>query len=118
MFALLTVLLDGQRGFSPLHSAACYNQCQVADALLAAGADVNAKSNVTISCACWLLLIVLLDAQEGCTPLRIAAQNVQCQVAEVLLAAGRKCQEQCDSPLCSLAAAHCACSMDRMEKHR
>ena len=40
-----SVRVDGQNGRTPLHWAAVNNQCQVAEILIAAGADLNAKSN-------------------------------------------------------------------------
>ena len=52
-----SVLLDGQNGRAPLHFAASSNHCQVAEILIAAGADLNAKDEVRnspwhASCRC------------------------------------------------------------------
>ena len=63
----------------------------VADVLLAAGANVNARNQVTIRCGHLLLLTLpVLGALLGFTPLHRAARTNQCGVAKVLrmLAAG------------------------------
>ncbi len=58
------------RGRTPLHLAADRGHADVAEALLAAGADANAK------------------ADDGSTPLHLAAEGGRADVAEALLAAG------------------------------
>ena len=57
---LLIMLVDGQLGVTPLHLAASYSQVEVAEILIAAGADMDAKNIVTAPCA-FLLLIMLTD---------------------------------------------------------
>ena len=57
---------------TPLHDAAAYGHTEVAELLLAKGADVNAKA----------------DGQGGATPLLAAAFNGWRDTAELLLAKG------------------------------
>ena len=45
---LLSVLVDGQHHVTPLHLAADGSRGQVAEALLAAGGNPNAKSSVSV----------------------------------------------------------------------
>ena len=47
--AMLSVLWDGQYGQIPLHFVDSKNHCEVAQVLLTAGANVDAKDNVTSS---------------------------------------------------------------------
>ena len=56
--AVDSVLVDGQDGGTPLHEAAYSNRCEVAEILITAGANVNAKNKVTILYALSQLLIV------------------------------------------------------------
>ena len=44
---LLTLLLGTQHGSTPLHEAASRGQCEVAEVLIAAKANVNANNPVT-----------------------------------------------------------------------
>ena len=54
-----SVLMDGQDdGRTPLGRAAYSNQCEVAEVLIAAGADLNAKDKVKVLYALSQLLIV------------------------------------------------------------
>ena len=54
-------LLDGQRGQTPLHKAAGCNQCEVAQILIAAGADLDAKTKVIVPCIPhWLSLLLIV----------------------------------------------------------
>ena len=64
------VSMKDRSGKTPLHSAAAKGHKNVADLLLAKGADVNAKDNA------------------GLTPLHCAAANEHKNVAELLLAKG------------------------------
>ena len=53
------MLVDGQHEMTPLHVTAEYNQCEVAEILITAGADLNAKSNVRQSLARLSLLLIV-----------------------------------------------------------
>merc|ERR1712086_105064 len=54
-------------GHTPLHNAAFRNHCQVAEILIAAGADLNARNQVTVH--------QRVGGQNGKTPLYWAKQN-------------------------------------------
>ena len=86
---LIVSLLDGQGGNTPLHRAALGNHCEVARILIAAGADLNAKNQVTVPGAPLAAAdSVLVDGQDGNTPLHEAARWNHYQVAQILIAAG------------------------------
>ena len=50
-----------QGGWTPLHSASVYGHKDVTGALLSNGADVNAKTNVSVVCQGWLLWICVVS---------------------------------------------------------
>ena len=62
---LLTVLVDEQLGVTPLHLAATYSQSEVAEILIAAGADMDAENIVTSSCAFLLLTVLALNVCQS-----------------------------------------------------
>ena len=79
----------------------------MADILIAAGADLNAKNKVTVPGVPLAAAdSVLVDGQNGNTPLHRAASSNQCEVAKVLIAAGAdlNAKNKVDSPV-PLAAA-------------
>lgn len=94
-----SVLTDGQHGETPLHSA-CYktdNCCELAEILIAAGADVNAKAKVTVPCMPLIAADkVLVDGQGTTgdeTPLDRAKHYKLQDMTKLLEAAGaRYCQ--------------------------
>ena len=73
-----------------LHKAAYYNQLDLADMLIRAGADKNLKNRVTDYCARLRLLIVLLGVQHGDTALTIANRLGHQEMIEMLEIAGAK----------------------------
>ena len=73
---------------TPLHMAATYNQCKVAEILIAAKADLQAKGTVIAPCAPRTAADrVLVGEQYGASPLCRAAYNGKCEVARILIAA-------------------------------
>ena len=84
---LFSVLVNGQDGRRPLHEAALRNHPQLVDLLCEKGADVNVKTNVISPRTHLVLLSVLMNGQDGNTPLNYAA-NGSHQAAEFLLNAG------------------------------
>ena len=65
----------GNNGWTPLHNTAWHGQKEVAELLIANGADVNAKGTVRTKVG-------------GVTPLHIAADKGHKEIAELLIAAG------------------------------
>lgn len=87
------VLSKDKYGYTPLHWAALAGHKDVAELILANGADVNAISNK--GRIPWRegelngrKVVVLLDSNCGCAPLHIAALNGHKDVVELLLAKG------------------------------
>ena len=84
---LFIVPVDEQDGRRPLHEAALRNHAQIVGLLCNKGADVNAKTNVISPRTHLVLLSVLLNGQDGNTPLNYAA-NGSYEVADALLERG------------------------------
>ena len=87
------MLTDGQYaiGETPLHSAARYNRCEVAQILIAAGADLNAKTKVMVPCMPLAVADnVLTDGQIGWTPLGLAKKIKSQEMVKLLEAAGAR----------------------------
>ena len=85
----LLIMVVGQNGFTALHWAAQKNRVEVAEVLVAANANVGAKSKVRAGFG--LVLVsdsdsVVLVGQSGWTALHRAACNNSREVAEVLVA--------------------------------
>ena len=74
---------------TPLHMAATYNQCKVAEILIAAKARLQARDDVIAPCAPRTAADrVLVGEQHGRgSPLCRAATNGNCEVARILIAA-------------------------------
>ena len=97
--AVDSVLTDGQRGDTPLHSAGYNsdNQCEVAQILIAAGADLNFKNEVTVPCMPLTAADSVLTDGQGAggigprrTPLALAEYFDQEHLVELLEAAGAR----------------------------
>ena len=91
LFLSLYILQDGQ---SPLHDAGSNNHIEMAQLLLASGADVNVKEKViwyTITLRYIILLLLFLSLyilQYGQSPLHDAGSNNHVEMAQLLLASG------------------------------
>ena len=77
-----------QSYITPLHMAASYNQCKVAEILIAAKADLQAKGTVIAPRAPRTAADhVLVGEQNRGSPLCRAAYSGKCEVARILIAA-------------------------------